>query len=147
MLASDIQTSLPLLNRRTNALVAGRLLTHQYPGGLVVADDDGTPLASISSADVLSLMVPVDARELGEDAWPRVAERTIGDLVENEDIVLGELLHVTADDDLLELAANMVAAGAQMAIVDDGLDRPRFVSLPAVLDAILALCGDARDLD
>ena len=52
------------------------------------------------------------------------------------------ILHVDADATLVELAALMVDAHAQIAVVDGDRRAPRFVTLPSVMDAILAVCGD-----
>lgn len=139
MLASDLLTSLPMVNRRTTALVAGRLLTHGRVSDLVLADDDGRPLGSISGSDVLPLLVSV--------GLPTESERVLGDLLDNRRVVLGPLLRADPDDVLHELAARMADAGAQFAVVTGPDGRDRFVSLPAVMDALLAVHGDSRDLD
>lgn len=139
MLASDLQTSLPMVNRRTTAIVAGRLLTRRRVSDLVLADDDGHPIGSISGSDVLPLLV-----SLGHASEP---ERVLGDLLDDRHVMLGPLLRADADDDPHELAARMADAGAQFAVVTGPDGRDRFVSLPAVMSALLALHGDSRDLD
>jgi CBS domain-containing protein len=137
MLASDLQTSLPMVNRRTSALVAGRLLTHGHVSDLVVADDDGRPVGSISGADLLPLLV--SAGESGE--------AVLGDLIDHRRTKLGPLLRADPDDGAHDLAEKMADAGAQFAVVAGPDGHDRFVSLPAVMNALLALHGDSRDLD
>ncbi len=140
MIASDLQVSLPLVNRHTSAVIAARLLSRTQPAGLVVADDSGHPVAVLSSADLLGLLIPVDDAD-SEASWRDAGERTIGDLIDRGGM-LGALPHVETDATLLELASSMIQAESEIATVD-GSDRgPRFVTLPALLDAILAAAGD-----
>lgn len=153
MLASDLQVTLPLVNRKTPAVVAARLIARKHLSGLVVADDAGHPVAVISSADVLGLMVPnyvLDDMSLAgvldeagsEEMWSGANERVIGELLDDDGVKARDILHVDNDATLIELAALMVDAHAQIAVVDGAEGGPRFVTLPALMDAILVACGD-----
>lgn len=153
MLASDLQVPLPLVRRHTTALDAARVIARDHLAGLVVADDNGRPVAVVSSADVLGLMVPgyvLDDLSLAgvldesgaDEMWTRIAERTIGELLDDGGVSVREILRVDADANLVEMAALMVDAHAQIAVVRGTSDEPRFVTLPAVMDAILTAYGD-----
>lgn len=43
MIASDLQVSLPTVNRRTPAVVTARLVARGHLGALIVADDPRSP--------------------------------------------------------------------------------------------------------
>lgn len=153
MLASDIQASLPLVNRKTPAVVAARLIARKHLAGLVVADDAGTPVAVISSSDVLGLMVPgylLDDLSLAgvlddagsEELWAGAGERVIGELLDDDGVRIHDILHVAHDATVIELAAQLADSDAQIAVVDETDEGPRFITLPALMDAILVVCGD-----
>jgi predicted transcriptional regulator len=153
MLASDLQVSLPLINRKTPTAVAARLLTRGHLAGLVVADDAGTPVAVISSSDVLGLMVPRYLRddislaavldEAGsEELWAGAGERLIGEILDDDGVKVWDIIHVDNDATIIEVAASLVRAGAQIAVVDGADEGLRFITLPDLMDAILVICGD-----
>jgi hypothetical protein len=128
MLASDLQVSLPLLNRRTSASAAARLLVHRSAGGVVVADDSGDPVAVLSPIDVLRLLIPAE-------------EHTVGDLLDDRTAGVAEITHVDAEDPLDLLADKMASEGAQIAVIDRAPDGTRFVTLPTVMEAMLVESG------
>lgn len=149
MLAEDLQVSLPLVNRLTPAVVAARLVARWHGSGLVVADDTGIPVAVLSAPDVLALLVsePVDddlviTGRRNEHSAEVVSAHLIGDLLDAESLGLRELPHVDSGATLAELATTMISANAQIAAVDGGSAGYRFVTLPAVMNAVLALSGD-----
>jgi CBS domain-containing protein len=153
MLASDLHVSLPLINRRTPAVVAARLIARNHLADLVVADDAGTPVAVVSSSDVLGLMLPAYALddmslaevldEAGsEELWAGAGERIIGDLLDDDRVTVGGILHVDHDATMVQLAARLVGARARIAVVDGAEEGPRFITLPALMDAVLAVRGD-----
>jgi CBS domain-containing protein len=142
MLASDLQVSLPLVNRKTPAAVAARLLARNHVVSLVVADDAGNPVAIISSSDVLGLMVPVYLRddislaavldEAGsEELWAGAGGRVLGELLDDDDVKVRDILHVAHDATLVEVAVRLVHAGAPIAVVDGTDKGPHFITLPA----------------
>ena len=153
MLASDLQVSLPLVQRNTTAIEAARLIARDRLAALVVANDGGTPVAVLSSADVLGLMVPgyvlddmslagVLDEEGANEMWGRADQRTIGELLDDDGVSVRDILRIDADANLVEVAAIMVDAHAQIAAIKGSANEPRFITLPAVMDAILAASGD-----
>lgn len=152
MLASDLQVALPLVYRSTNAVDAAKLIAENHLPALVVADARGAAVAIVSSADVMRLMVPsyvLDDMSLAgvideqgaEEMWAKIAERTIGELLDDTRVPVRDILRVGADDTLMELAAKMVDARTQVAVVNGPKDEPHFVTLPIVMDAILTASG------
>jgi CBS domain-containing protein len=154
VIASDIQIEIPLVQRSTSALVAARLIAKKHLAGLVVTDEVGAPVAIVSSSDVLRLMIPsyvmddvalasVFDEQGAEEMWSHVNDHTIGELFENRAVNVRDVLHVPHDATLVEVAAKMVDSHVQIAVVDGAADAPRFITLPAVMDAILTFCSDA----
>lgn len=99
--------------------------------------------------DVLQLMVPdyvlddpslagvFDENGAGE-LWEHLDERTIGELMDDDGVTVRRILTVEPDDTLIEMAARMVDARTQIARVSGAAnDAPTFVTLPAVMSAIL----------
>ena len=152
MRASDLQAPVPLVRRETTALEAARLIARERLVGLVVADDAGIPVAVVSSADVLRLMIPgyvLDDLSLAgvldeagaDEMWSRINERTIGDLLDDDGVNVRDITRIDADANLIEMAAMMIDAHAQIAIVGSPAPDSRFITLPPVMDAIVAACG------
>lgn len=155
MRASDLQSSFPIVGRGTSALEAARVIAADDLAGLVIADASGAPVAVIAAVEVLGLMVPgyvVDDMSLAgvlderaaEEVWGKAGQHTIGDLLDDHRVRKHELLRVDGDDTILEVAARMADARAQIALVKGprGSD-PRFVTLPALMDAILTFCASS----
>lgn len=153
MHATDLHDRFPVVGRDTSAVEAARLIAQDHRAGLVVADKNGTPVAVVSSVDVLRLLVPpyvLDDMSLAgvldesaaEEVWERASGRTIGELLDDDRVHIYDLLVVDADATILEIAAQMADARAQVAMVaHDPGDEPRFVTLPVVMDAILKFCA------
>lgn len=102
--------------------------------------------------DVLGLLVPSyvlqDMSLAGvldeagaEEMWSYADNHTIGELLDDDGVRVRELLSVDGDSTLIETAALMVDAHAQIAVVNK-TDPPMFVTLPAVMDAILTFIGE-----
>lgn len=156
MRAIDLKTELPLVRRETTAVEAARLIAEGGRIGLVVAEDAGAPVAVISATDVMRLMLPgyiledlslanVFDEEGVKDLWGEIDGRTIGELLDDDDVPVREILAIDADSTLVEIAARMADAHAQIARVT-GLadDRPFFLTLPVVMEAMLDACEQAR---
>lgn len=153
MRASDLQVSLPLVGRNTTALEAARAIAADDLVGLVIANAKGIPSAVVSAVDVLGLLVPsyvVDDMSLAgvldetaaEEVWAKAGQSTIGELIDDDRVHIYELLRVDADDTILELAARMAHARAEIALVKGSLGSDsKFVTLTALMDAILTFCG------
>jgi hypothetical protein len=139
-IASDLQVSLPTLNRRTPAVVAARLFARGSHEALVVSDDDGAPAAVISAPDVLGILVASEPAEEGADT-------TIGDLLDDSGTRVAPIVRVDADASLLEIAACMADARTPIAVVDGDPRAPRFIPLALVLDAVLAARGHSDPAD
>jgi CBS domain-containing protein len=131
MIASDLQVSLPTVNRKTSAVVAARLIARAGFAALVLADDDGRPASLVPAADVLRLVV----RD-GEGS------ATVADLLDDRKSSVAPIPRVDAGASLEEAASRMAASGAAVAVVDADPRAPRFVLLPVVLDALLATRAD-----
>jgi CBS domain-containing protein len=152
MLASHLQVRLPLVQRATTALEAARLIARERLAALVVADGEGNPVAVVSSADVLGLMVPgyvlEDMSLAGvldeagaDEMWARIHERTIGELFDDDGVSVRDITQIDADANLVEVAALMVDARAEIAVVGRPTPEARFITLPSVMDAIVNAYG------
>ena len=122
--------------------------------GLVIADDTGTPVAIVSAVDVLRLLIPgyvVEDMALAgvfdergaEEVWSHAADRKIGELVDDDKVHIHEILKIDADATPDEIAAEMADARVQIAMVRpiDQDAPPGFLTLPAVIEAILRFCA------
>ncbi|MDQ6753705.1 MAG: CBS domain-containing protein [Actinomycetota bacterium] len=149
MRAADLQVALPVVRRETTAVEAGRLIAEGSLVGLVVANNDGVPVAILSAVDVLQLMLPdyvlddpwlagVFDEKGGGELWEHLDERTIGELMDDDGVTVRGILTIEPDDTLIEIAARMVDARTQIARVSGSAnDAPTFVTLPSVMSAIL----------
>jgi CBS domain-containing protein len=131
VIASDLQVSLPTVNRRTSAVVAARLVARGHVGALVVADDDGSPAAVVAPSEVLRLLLTADE---GAD--------TVGTLLDDDRARIGPIVQIDPDAGLVEVATRMAASRAHVAVVNGDPRSPRFILLPLVIDAILAARDD-----
>lgn len=146
----DLVISLPLVERASSASDAVRLIADNDLIGLVVTDADGVPRAVVSAIDIARLMLPRYIRDdlslanvVGEsgvqDLWDEIDGRTIGDVLDDDEVHAREILVVEPDATLVEAAARLVDARTQVARVvgDDGVEHG-FVTLPGILDAFVA---------
>nr|WP_246223967.1 hypothetical protein [Pseudarthrobacter psychrotolerans] len=136
MRAADLQVALPVVRRETNAVEAGRLIADSGLVGLVIANKLGVPTAIVSAVDVLRLMVPgyllddvslaavFDEAGAGE-LWEYLAERTVGEMLDDEGVAVRKILSLESDATLVEIAARMVDARTQIALVRDSPRTPR----------------------
>ncbi|WIB33247.1 MULTISPECIES: CBS domain-containing protein [unclassified Curtobacterium] len=150
MHARDIATPLTIVSRSTPALDAIRLIAERDLVGLVVAETDGHPSSVVSSVDVVRYLLPgylLDDLSLTntvgdvglEDLRLGIKHRTIGDLVNDAEITVRSVLVVPDVAGPVEIAARMVDARTQVALVEVAdATEPVFVTLPGLLDAIVA---------
>ena len=93
----------------------------------MVADESGRPAFVIPAVDVLGLLIPLYLREdtglagvldeaAADELWTAADRRTIGELLDDDDVRVCEIHLVDPD-------ANLVAVAAVMA-ADAHLDRP-----------------------
>lgn len=149
MRVSEIAVSLPVVDREMSALAAAQIIARDSRASIVVADAAGKPMAVISAVDVLRALVPgyllddvslaaVFDEKGADEVWEDVRVPTIGELIDDEESRVFTMLEVDADATLLEVAAQMAHERALVAFVKvSGLRTPKFVALPAVLDAVL----------
>lgn len=150
MHASDLQTSITMVDRHTSAQRAARLIADGSLPGLVIADAKGKPVTVISAVDVLGLLIPGYIRqdmslagvfdEKGaEEIWQHLDGRTIGDLLDDDGVHTFDLITVDSDATVVEIAAQMAEARAMIALVDSPPEsEPVFITLPTVMKSILS---------
>ncbi len=149
MRVSELAISLPVVDRETSAVSAAQIIARDSRASIVVANAKGHPIAVISAVDVLRVLLPsyvtddvslagVFDEKGADEIWRGVPDHTIGDLVDDHESRVFDILEVEPDATLLEVAARMADERAVIALVkgkpDDAL---KFVTLPAVLDAVL----------
>ncbi|MCV2392742.1 hypothetical protein OEB99_00320 [Actinotalea sp. M2MS4P-6] len=149
MQLSDLACSLPVVTRHTSGLEAARRIAGDRLTALVVADDTGRPRSVIPAVDVLGLLIPLYLREdvrlaavlddaAADELWSAAGQRTVGELLEDDDVNVFDILVVEPDATLVEVATLMAAAHTSIALIDDpDHEEPRFIILPTVLDAAL----------
>lgn len=156
MRASELETSLPLVDLHTPALDAARMIAGERLAVLVIADASGRPSSLVSAIDVLGLLIPSYLRddrflsgvldENGSDeVWAEARRRTIGELVEDDAVDVHDIVAVEPDATLVEVAALMAEERTSVALVIRGDGPPRFVTLPTVMEAILGLADRHPD--
>lgn len=146
----DLAISLPLVERSSSAADAVRLIADNDLIGLVVADSEGVPKAIVSAIDIARLMLPRYIRDdlslanvVGEsgvhDMWDEITGRTIGDVLDDDEVTARPILVLEPDATLVEAAARLVDARTQVArvVARTGVEHG-FVTLPRLLDALVA---------
>lgn len=149
MQVSELAVTLPVVDREMSALAAAQIIARDSRASIVVADARGKPEAAISAIDVLRALMPkyvleevslaaVFDEKGADEVWSEVPVQTIGELIDDEESRVLAILEVDADATLLEVAARMSQERAAIAVVKGAVgDVPKFVTLPAVLDAVL----------
>lgn len=155
MLASDLVESVPTVHRTTSALEAARIIATLRVSGVVVADDDGEPVAVVPGTQLLKLVVPRYVRdnaalahvydEAGADEiTARLSERTVADLLDDDDAVTTHVPEVAPHDTVVEIAAVMIREHTPVVVVrEHGGHCPGVVTLARVLAAVLDSAGQA----
>ncbi len=134
MRARDLIEGIPTVRRGTSALEAARIIAEYRLSGLIVADDAGVPVAVVPGTQVLRLVVPRYVREDlalahvydeagAQELCGRLAEKTVGDLLDDPEVQLRDLPSVTPEDTLMEIAAVMVQAHSPIIVVRDKENR------------------------
>jgi CBS domain-containing protein len=148
--ARELAEPCPSIGLDDDVLAAVRLMADQRRPGIVVCDADGRPVRILPGTQVLRFVVP---RYLQDDAALArvIGERAAGQLLgELTGTTVREVLSEPADVDLalarpddteLELAVLMARTHSPLvAVVDDGR-LIGCVTLPRLLDALLAHHG------
>jgi CBS domain-containing protein len=130
MRASDLARAVPTVTRRTSALDAARLIAEHGLAGLNVADDQGVPVAVVPGTQVLKLVVPRFVREDAslahvydeagaQELCAELGRKSVGDLLDSDEVETRELPSVSPDDTLIEIAAVMIERHAPVIVVRD----------------------------
>lgn len=153
MQAEDIAERVPVVYRDSSALDAARIIATLRIGGVVVAGADGEPTAVVPGTQLLRLVVPLYVRENptlahvydeagADEVCARLRDRTVGDLLDDDDVHTSLLPHVLPQDTLVEIAAVMVREHAPVVLVrDEAGTSSGVVTLARLLAAVLADAG------
>jgi CBS domain-containing protein len=147
MRAGEIAEPYPVVGIDTSALVAARLIARDRLPGLVVADENGKPMAVLPASEVVRFMVPDYVQDdpalagvLGEVPIERVAARLaaarVADLLPSRP---AELPVMKVDDTVVELAAIMARLRSPLCAVVDGQKVLGVVTAARLLELV---CGD-----
>ncbi len=154
MRASDLAVPLPLVDRHTTALQAARLVAREGLTAVVITDEHGMPRTAVPAVDVLGLLIPGFLRDdirlaqvydekAAEELWLHAGRRMLADLLDDDDLHQPALLTIEPDATIVEVAARMSHDHVQIAVLrTEPGTVPLFIRMPALMDAILTLCGD-----
>ncbi len=130
MRAAQLAEQVPMVRRATTGAEAARVIAEYRLSGLVVAGDDGVPIAVIPGSQILSLVLPQYVRdepnlahaydELGADELCGALNRaTIGELLEAKRLTATKPPSVLPEDTLIEIASAMDAGHTPVILVID----------------------------
>lgn len=157
MLARDLAEQVPVVRRADNALEVARLIASLRLAGVVVADDAGEPVALLQGSQVLRIVVPRYVREDprlahaydeagADELCAGLGRRSVGDLLDDDEVTARELPQVQPQDTLVEIAAVMVREQSSLVVVRDEKGRSSgVVTLPRVMAAVLRAAGREDD--
>ena len=128
--AVELAEQVPMVRRGTTGAEAARVIAEYRLSGLVVADDEGVPIAVVPGSQVLSLVLPQYVRdepnlshaydERGADELCRVLnEATIGELLEAKRLTGLKPPSVLPEDTLIEAASAMDSGHTPVILVID----------------------------
>lgn len=153
MLARDLAEQVPVVRRSDNALEVARLIASLRLAGVVVADGHGEPVALLQGSQVLRIVVPRYVREDprlahaydeagADELCAGLGRRTVGELLDDDEVTPRELPQVQPDDTLVEIASVMVRESSSLVVVRDEDGRSSgVVTLPRVMAAVLRAAG------
>jgi CBS domain-containing protein len=157
MLARDLAEQVPVVRRTDNALEVARLIASLRLAGVVVADDGGEPVALLQGSQVLRIVVPRYVREDprlahaydeagADELCAGLGRRTVGDLLDDDEVTPRELPQVQPEDTLVEIASVMVREHSSLVVVrDEAGTSSGVVTLPRVMAAVLRAAGREDD--
>jgi CBS domain-containing protein len=151
--AEQLAEQVPTVRRETTGAEAARVVAEYRLSGLVVAGDDGVPIAVIPGSQLLGLVLPQYVREdprlahaydeAGADELCRLLERsTIGELLAAKKLTATKPPSVLPEDTLIEIASVMDAGHLPLILVvgrDGGYHG--VITLSRVLAAIATAAG------
>jgi CBS domain-containing protein len=158
MRAAQLAEQVPMVERSTTGAEAARVIAEYRLSGLVVAGDDGVPIAVVPGSQLLSLVLPQYVRddpklahaydELGADELCAALNRaTVGELLEAKKLSAVKAPSVLPEDTLIEIASVMDAGHTPVALVvdrDGGFHG--VITLSRVLAAIASAAGQDSPL-
>jgi CBS domain-containing protein len=158
MRAAELAEQVPMVQRSTTGAEAARVIAEYRLSGLVVAGDDGVPIAVVPGSQILSLVLPQYVRdepnlahaydEAGADELCGALNRaTIGELLEAKRLTATKPPSVLPDDTLIEIASEMDSARTPVILV---IDRDGsfhgVITMSRVLAAIATAAGQDSPL-
>ncbi len=157
MRAADLVEQIPTVTASTGALEAAELIARYRLGGLIVADDNGTPVAVVPGSQVLKLVVPRYVREDpslahaydeagAEELCAKLARYTVAQLLEDDDVHRHDVPSVLPQDTLVEIATVMIEAHSPLVVVRDKAGQYfGAVTFSRAMAAIAAAAGRGGD--
>lgn len=147
MLARDLMVPFPAIGIDDDALDAARLIAEQHLPGIVVCEPDGRPTRMLPGPDALRFVIPqyvqddsALARVIGERGSDRLLMELRGKKVRDllPERERGDLVVAAPDDTVLELCVLMARAHSALVAVVENDRLMGCVTLPRVLDVLLA---------
>jgi CBS domain-containing protein len=153
----NLAEKVPLVQRSTTGAEAARIVAEYRLSGLVVAGDDGVPIAVVPGSQLLSLVLPQYVRdepnlahaydELGADELCGALNRTtIGELLDAKRLTGAKPPSVLPEDTLIEIASAMDRAHTPVILVIDDDGFHGVITLSRVLAAIATAAGQDSPL-
>jgi CBS domain-containing protein len=158
VIAETLAERVPMVRRETTGAEAARVIAEYRLSGLVVADDDGVPIAVVPGSQILGLVLPQYVRddpnlahaydEAGSDELCGVLNRaTIGELIDAKKLTAHKPPSVLPDDTLIEVASVMDGGHLPLVLVTDRDGRYHgAITMSRVLAAIATAAGQDSDL-
>jgi CBS domain-containing protein len=158
MKAVQLAEQVPMVRRSTTGAQAARVIAEYRLSGLVVADDEGVPIAVVPGSQLLAVVLPQYVRdepnlshaydEAGaEELCAALNRATIGELLEAKRLSGVKPPSVLPDDTLIEIASVMDSGHTPVVLVIDGDGGFHgVITLSRVLAAIAAAAGQDSPL-
>jgi len=156
--AAELAEQVPIVRRETTGAEAVRVVAEYRLAGLVVAGDDGVPIAVVPGSQLLGLVLPQYVREdprlahaydeAAADGLCRLLERnTIGELLAAKKLTATKPPSVLPEDTLIEIASVMDAGHLPLiVIIDRDGGYHGVVTLSRLLAAIATAAGQDSPL-
>ncbi len=158
MRAEDLVEQVPTVTRSTTGAEAARVVAEYRLSALVVAGDDGVPIAVIPGSQIFGLVLPRyvrDDRKLAhaydekgaDELCGMLNEATIGGLLDDEKLTATKPPSVLPEDTLIEIASVMDEGHFPVVLVrdrDGGFHG--VLTMSRVLAAIASAAGQDSDL-
>jgi CBS domain-containing protein len=149
----ELAEKVPTVTSTTTGAEAARVIAEYRLSGLVVADEDGVPIAVIPGSQLLTLVLPQYVRdepnlshaydERGADELCRLLnEATIGQLLEAKRLTALKPPSVLPEDTLIEVASVMDSGHTPLILVTDRQGGYQgVITLSRVLAAVATAAG------